>query len=88
MSKSLSGITTFTKAVLDSSPWLQDFKTPEIPWRQEMLDLKHLIDANGKPRKAVFGVMRWDGYLKPWPPLQRAIDMAAQAVKDAGYEGA
>lgn len=87
MSKSISGIASLTKAVIDSSPWLLDFKTPEIPWRQEMYELRHLKDINGESRRPVFGVMRWDKYCKPWPPLLRAIDIAVEAVRSAGYEG-
>jgi len=33
ISHSLSGIAAFAKAVVISSPWLLDHKTPEIPWR-------------------------------------------------------
>lgn len=87
ISRSLSGIHAFTKAVVESKPWLLDPKTPEIPWRQEMVDLEHLKGADGSPRKAVFGVMRWDNYTMPWPPIRRALEMAVSAVKKAGYEG-
>jgi len=87
ISQSLSGVAAFTKAVIDSSPWLLDPKTPEIPWRQEMFELKHLRNDVGQIRKPVFGVMMWDDYLKPWPPLQRAMRTTIEAVKKAGFEG-
>jgi amidase len=87
LSNSLSGVSAFVKAVLDAEPWLLDPKTPEMPWRQEMADLKHLKDKQGLPRKPVFGVMRWDKYVMPWPPMKRAIDMAVTALTEAGYEG-
>ncbi|RDW58417.1 amidase-5 [Coleophoma crateriformis] len=86
ISNSISGITAFTKAVLDFNPWLLDPKVPEIPWRQDMYELKHLKASSGEPRKPVFGVMRWDEYIMPWPPLQRAMEMAVSAVTRAGYE--
>lgn len=87
ISRSLSGVAAFVKAVLSGEPWLLDPKTPEMPWRQEMFELKHLKTSSGEPRKPVFGVMRWDEYLMPWPPLQRALDMAISALTKAGYEG-
>lgn len=86
ISHSVSGVSSFVKAVLDSKPWLLDPKTPEIPWRQEMADLAHLISADGSPRKPVFGVMRWDKWVMPWPPVRRAMDIAVTALKNAGYE--
>lgn len=86
ISHSISGVSAFVKAVVDSKPWLLDHKTPEIPWRQDMADLKHLKDAAGSQRKPVFGVMKWDKYVMPWPPMQRAIDMAVSALTKAGYE--
>lgn len=86
MANSMSGIHAFTKAVVESEPWSLDPKTPEIAWRPDMVDLKHLMSRDGRPRKPVFGVMRWDGYVKPWPPIRRAIDIAVSALRDAGYE--
>jgi amidase len=87
ISHSVTGVSAFVKAVVDAEPWLLDPKTPEIPWRQEMADLKHLKSADGTPRKPVFGVMRWDDYITPWPPMKRAVDTTIAAVKKAGYEG-
>jgi Asp-tRNA(Asn)/Glu-tRNA(Gln) amidotransferase A subunit family amidase len=86
ISHSLSGVSAFVKAVLDAEPWLLDPKSPEIPWRQSMADLKHLKDANGAPRKPVFGVMRWNKDIMPWPPVRRALDMTVTAMEKAGYE--
>ncbi|RDW78048.1 amidase-1 [Coleophoma crateriformis] len=86
ISHSLSGVSAFVKAVVDAKPWFLDPKTPEIPWRQDMANLEHLVDSEGKPRKPVFGVMRWDDYVMPWPPMKRAIDMAVEALKKSGYE--
>ncbi|KAH6681684.1 amidase signature domain-containing protein [Halenospora varia] len=86
LSHSLSGIKLFVQAVLEAKPWFLDPKTPEIPWRQEMADLKHLKNADGSDRKPVFGVMRWDEYVMPWPPVKRAINMTVDGLKKAGYE--
>ncbi|KAF2098440.1 Acetamidase, partial [Rhizodiscina lignyota] len=86
ISHSVSGISAFTKAVLAAEPWLLDPKTPEIPWRQHMEDLEHLKSPDGTQRKPAFGVMSWDGFVKPWPPVRRGIDSAVSALKKAGFE--
>lgn len=52
-----------------------------------MADLKHLKDSNGSDRKPMFGVMRWDEYVMPWPPIRRAINMVVDSLKKAGHEG-
>jgi amidase len=86
ISHSLSGVSAFVKAVLDAKPWLLDPKSPEIPWRQSMADLEHLKDMDGAPRKPVFGVMRWNKYVMPWPPVRRALALTITALEKAGYE--
>ncbi|KAH8663558.1 amidase signature domain-containing protein [Tricladium varicosporioides] len=86
LSRSLSGIKLFVQAILEAKPWFFDPKTPEIPWRQDMADLKHLKDSNGSDRKPMFGVMRWDEYVMPWPPIRRAINMVVDSLKKAGHE--
>ena len=87
LSHSMSGIELFTKAVLDSKPWFLDPKVPEMPWRQDMVDLKHLVSEDGSPRKPVFGIMQWDDKVMPWPPVRKAIQTAVDAVKKQGFEG-
>jgi len=86
LSPTLSGISLFVSSVLASKPWFLDPKTPEIPWRQEMADLEHLKDAAGNARKPVFGVMRWDEWVMPWPPLKRGLDLVVNKLVEQGYE--
>lgn len=86
LSQFISGISLFVKSVLDSKPWFLDPKVPEMPWRQDMAELKHLKTKNGEVRKPVFGVMRWDDYVMPWLPVRRAVDMTVNGLTKAGYE--
>ncbi|KZV63328.1 amidase [Peniophora sp. CONT] len=81
LSPTIDGVKVFAKAVLEGEPWLLDPKTPEIPWRESMAALE---GKDGK--KAVFGVMWWDGVVKPQPPMRRALEMTVEAMKKAGYE--
>ncbi|THU93682.1 amidase [Dendrothele bispora CBS 962.96] len=78
LSRSLDGITAFSKSVIDGEPWLLDPKCPEIPWRQDMLEMKD--------KKPVFGVTYWDEIAMPHPPMRRALSMTVDALKKAGYE--
>jgi len=52
-----------------------------------MADLEHLKASDGTRRKPVYGVMRWDKNVMPWPPVRRAIETAVSALTKAGYEG-
>ena len=52
-----------------------------------MVALRHLKDTSGELRKPVFGVMRFDGYIHVWPPVERALNKAVDALKRSGYEG-
>ncbi|VDB98619.1 unnamed protein product [Peniophora sp. CBMAI 1063] len=79
----IGGVKAFARAVLEGEPWLLDPKTPEIPWREGMCALEGM-KAEG--RKPVWGVMWWDGVVRPHPPMRRALEMAVEAVKKAGYE--
>ena len=47
-----------------------------------------LEGIKGKGRKPVWGVMWWDGVVRPHPPMRRALEMTVDAMKKAGYEGA
>ncbi|GAK67246.1 general amidase [Moesziomyces antarcticus] len=67
LSRSLSGLTEFSKAVLAQQPWLQDPQTPSMPWNTERFEHART------QKKLNIGVMWHDGVVKPSPPYERAI---------------
>nr|CDI56164.1 related to AMD2-acetamidase [Melanopsichium pennsylvanicum 4] len=67
LSRSLSGLTEFSKAVLAQEPWLLDPQTPSMPWNERRY-------RSAKFQKALnVGVMWHDGHVRPSPPYERAI---------------
>ena len=75
MAKSLEDITFYSKAVVDTQPWLVDPKVLPIPWRR--------IERKSKLRIAVL----WDdGIVRPTPPVTRALEETVERLKAAGHE--
>ncbi|CDW96848.1 hypothetical protein, partial [Sporisorium scitamineum] len=76
LSRSLSGLTEFSKAVLAQQPWLLDPQTPAMPWNDERFQ-------NARTQKKLnIGVMWHDGHVKPMPPYERAIKEVLSALPD------
>ncbi|CCF49837.1 hypothetical protein NDA11_004211 [Ustilago hordei] len=67
MSRSLSGLTEFSKAVLAQQPWLLEPQTLSMPWNEDRFQQART------QKKLHIGVMWHDGKVKPFPPYERAI---------------
>lgn len=78
LSASVPSLQLMIKAILSQQPWLHDPLVHEIPWRPDQED-----DVVSK--KLTFGVLAHDGVCTPFPPVQRAIAMAVQAVQAKGH---
>ncbi|SJX65791.1 related to AMD2-acetamidase [Sporisorium reilianum f. sp. reilianum] len=76
LSRSLSGLTEFSKAVLAQQPWLLDPQTPSMLWNEERFQ-----HARAQ-KKLNIGVMWHDGHVKPMPPYERAIKEVLAALPD------
>jgi amidase len=75
MAKTLEDIVMYSKAVIDSQPWLLDPKMLPIPWRQ--------VEVKKKLKIAVL----WnDNICLPTPPVTRALKETAESLKKAGHE--
>ncbi|TKY88005.1 hypothetical protein EX895_003101 [Sporisorium graminicola] len=74
LSRSLSGLTEFSKAVLAQQPWLLDPQTPLMPWNEERFQQARTQN------KLNIGVMWHDGHVKPMPPYERAIKEVLSAL--------
>jgi len=74
------------KALLSQQPWLHDPLVHEIPWRdeqeQQVLDL---IRSSGKGQ-LVFGVLKHDGVVTAYPPVQRAVDIVVKTIEKLGHK--
>lgn len=79
MTRSLSNIRFILKSILETKPWLSDAKVHNIPWREELFE-------EGQVKKLCFGVIRFDQIVHVTPPVQRAINMAINALEKAGHQ--
>ncbi|KAN0063736.1 hypothetical protein ACQY0O_003786 [Thecaphora frezii] len=79
LARSLSGLKTFTKAILDGKPWLYDPLVPEMAWREASYQ-------EAKAKKALkVGLMMTDLHIHPFPPYVRALQAAEAALVKAGH---
>ncbi|CAF0956571.1 unnamed protein product [Rotaria sordida] len=79
MTRSLSNICLFLKSILEKKPWLIDPKVHNIPWREDLFQ-------EGQMDKLCFGVIQFDQEVHLSPPVQRAINMAINALEKAGHQ--
>lgn len=81
MSRSLSGINIFYKAVISAPAAHYDANVLSFEYRED-----HRENARKAERQS-FGIIRSDGGRTPHPPIQRAMDMVVEALTAAGHEG-
>ncbi|KAI0730356.1 general amidase [Fomitopsis betulina] len=82
MAGTLSGLTTFTKAVLNTQPWRKDPSVFPMPWNDELYALKE----HGGGKQLCFAIVWDDGMVKPHPPLLRALHITKNALIAAGHK--
>ena len=74
LGRTLQDIQLYSKAVIDSQPWLADPKCLPIPWRPAQL-----------PAKLKIAFMWHDGMVLPTPPVIRALRIAKERLEAAGH---
>ena len=79
MARSLGTIRWFFKSILDTKPWLVDPRVYNIPWREDLFQ-------EGKMNRLCFGVIRFDHMVHLSPPVERAINMAVNALEKRGHQ--
>jgi amidase len=75
----VSDLRFFFMTILQAEPWFSDPKCLEMPWRTEQVKLV-------KDKPLTFGLVKWDHLIMPHPPVQRGIQMVAEALKAQGHE--
>ncbi|KAJ6779928.1 hypothetical protein PWT90_09325 [Aphanocladium album] len=75
MARTLEDITLYSKAVIQSQPWLRDAKCLPLPWNTVEL-----------PKKLKIGVMWDDTLVQPTPPIARALRHTAEKLLCAGHD--
>ena len=83
MCNTVSGLKTFTKAIIDGKPWNKDPLAVRKAWDDEGYSLR---DHGGGVRLCF--AMMWDnGLVRPSPPIFRAMNETKRALVAAGHIG-
>ncbi|KAM3430008.1 hypothetical protein NHJ13734_007928 [Beauveria thailandica] len=75
MARTLQDISMYSKAVIQSQPWLRDAKCHPLPWKSVPL-----------PKKLKIGVMWDDTLVQPTPPILRALRHTVAKLLQAGHD--
>ena len=87
LATSVGALRLALRSLLSQQPWLHDPLVHEIPWRNEHEEQVHeIIAAAGGAGGLVFGVVRNDGHVTPYPPVQRAIETTIKALEAKGHK--
>ena len=74
------------KSILSQQPWLYDPLCFELPWRDEQEKEVLEITSGNSSTKLAFGVMKDDGVVTPYPPVQRAISLVVDKLVQLGHK--
>ena len=85
LATSVGSLRLALKSLLSQQPWLYDPLVHEIPWRDEQEKQVHDIIGTSSGG-LVFGVIKNDGHITPYPPVQRAIETTIKALKAKGHK--
>ncbi|KAI1492940.1 amidase [Biscogniauxia mediterranea] len=80
MARTLNDLTYFTSSIIGMQPWKYDYSVHPLSWRPE------IEEEYATKEKFRVGVMRTDGVVDPSPACRRALEMAEEALKEAGHE--
>jgi amidase len=78
MAMSLSTVEKYMEALPAARPWEIDHQVTPIPWRTELCTTT---------KRLRIGYIVDDGVVKVQPPVARAIEEVAQALRETGHEG-
>ncbi|KAF2636582.1 amidase [Massarina eburnea CBS 473.64] len=78
MARTLSSLTTVTKAIIDAAPWTLDPRCCPLTWRPALY-------SSIQSRPLVVAVMRDDGVVRCHPPVARVLNDVAHKLQSAGH---
>ena len=88
LSHTAGGLRLLMKSLLSQQPWLYDPLVLEIPWRDEQEKAVWDLVESSKSNKGqlAFGILKHDGAVTPYPPVQRAMDMVTSTLEKLGHK--
>ena len=78
MGPSVRSLQLVFKSLLSTKPWRKDASVVPMPWRDDLEKL-------GAASILAIGLLKDDGVVVPQPPMARALQTAANAMKKAGH---
>lgn len=83
MAPDVASLELAARCILSDSPWKDDFHVLDLPWREPEFEHVRRQTLQGKETtgKLTFGIMSWDGNVRPHPPVQRAIRLVTDALR-------
>ena len=87
LSTTAGGLRLAMKSLLSQEPWLHDPLVLEIPWRSEQeQNVFDLVKSASKDNTFTFGVLKNDGVVTPFPPVQRAMSIVVKTLEKLGHK--
>ncbi|KAK2743324.1 Acetamidase [Onygenales sp. PD_40] len=88
LATTVGGLKLLFQSVLSQKPWLQDPLAVELPWRDELEEetLSLVKNSTGGRGQLAFGILYDDGYVRPHPPVARALALMAKTVQKLGHK--
>lgn len=77
MARSLADIEYITKLIFNGNLWKSDPKVAPVPFSD---------NSSVKQEKLTYGLWKFDGVVRPHPPIQRALEETAKSLKAEGHE--
>ncbi|KAM0387779.1 hypothetical protein ACHAQC_010430 [Fusarium culmorum] len=77
IARSLRDCELFMRVMLNAEPWNVDPAVLRMPWR---------FNEEKMPEKLTIGVVPWDHFVMPHPPVLRALNIAVDTLRKAGHE--
>lgn len=79
---SLSSLKIVFQALLSTKPWLQDPEVINMPWQHD----DDSVIEDGRSAGLSFGILKSNDQVRPHPPIQRALNIVADALKGDGHD--
>lgn len=88
LSRSIDGLETYTKTLLNLRPWEWDSSCVRLPWDQDAYEEAAPSSLRGPTTpdtRLCFGMIPDDSVITPHPPIQRCMREVKQALITAGH---
>jgi Asp-tRNA(Asn)/Glu-tRNA(Gln) amidotransferase A subunit family amidase len=79
MARSLRDLALFCRVMSDAQSWLLEHAVLDFPWREE------IVRGVGQPEKLTIAILWDDGFVRPHPPILRALEQSKKASRSREF---